>query len=420
MKITVIKPTSNKSKGKKRVAAYARVSTMKEEQEESFETQIAYYSTLITANPDYEFVGMYADQGISATQMKTRPEFMRLVGDAKAGKIDVIYCKSISRFCRNAADCQHIVHELKEKMVEVIFEKEQLSTFNPMSEMVFNFMTIIAQEESRSISENIVWALDRLAEKGIRHLGPHRVFGYTEIDGKLVPDENANVVKFIFDEYTSGIRTRDIIKHLNILKIRSHQDKRELKSSDIHRILKNVIYKGDRIIQKKPHPDYITHKPDYTKEFAQYYVTDAHEPLVSKEMWEKAQNIKEEHKRDIYFYSRNKVEKIKEEAIQVRSTSHPLWGKLICGECGEPFQRMTVNSGGVNKHFWNCLGRKKKNGCLNHGIMETVIFEKINEVDLNKIDKILIYKDKSIEIKEKTLPIEIVQFYERARLYNLI
>ena len=181
-----------------------------------------------------------------------------------------------------------------------------------------------------------------------------------------------------------------------------------------------IIYERDRIIQKKPHPDYITHKPDYTKEFAQYYVTDAHEPLVSKEMWEKAQNIKEEHKRDIYFYSRNKVEKIKEEAIQVRSTSHPLWGKLICGECGEPFQRMTVNSGGVNKHFWNCLGRKKKNGCLNHGMMETVIFEKINEVDLNKIDKILIYKDKSIEIKEKTLPIEIVQFYERARLYNLI
>ena len=167
MKITVIKPQSDK-KGIKKVAAYARVSTYTFEQEESFESQVAYYTDLITKNPDYELVEVYADQGISGTQAKTRPNFMRMIEDALKGKIDIIYCKSVSRFARNAAECQEIVRNLKAHKVEVIFEKEQLSSFNPMSEMVFNFMTIIAQEESRSISENTVWALDKLAEKGSR------------------------------------------------------------------------------------------------------------------------------------------------------------------------------------------------------------------------------------------------------------
>ena len=149
MKISVVKPENQNQK--KRVAAYCRVSTIKLEQEESFESQVAYYTQKINNNVNYELVGIYADQGISGTKMENRPEFMRMIDDALSGKIDIIFCKSISRFGRNAAQCQEMVRKLKANMVEVIFEREQLSSFNPMSEMVINFLSIIAEEESKSI-----------------------------------------------------------------------------------------------------------------------------------------------------------------------------------------------------------------------------------------------------------------------------
>lgn len=298
MKITKINPT--KEKVKKRVVAYCRVSTLSDGQSESFESQVAYYKEMLSGNPEREFVGIYADYGLSATQAKTRPEFLRMIDDAYAGKIDVIYCKSISRFCRNTSECLKYTRELKVKGVEVIFEKEDLSTFNPMSEMVFNFMALVAQEESRSLSENIVWGLDKLAEKGIRHMGPHRVYGYTEINGVLTPNEDANVVRFIFDEYASGVKTKEIIKHLKRLNIKTFHGHETFKPSGIAKILNNVMYKGDRLIQKVPHPDYLTHKPDPSKPYKQYYVENAHEALVSREMWDKAQEIKELKKKGLW------------------------------------------------------------------------------------------------------------------------
>lgn len=289
MKITVIKPEDVK-KGKKRVAAYCRVSTFKEDQEESFESQVAYYKKLIGNNLNYEMAGVYADQGISGTKTENRPEFQRMIDDAMAGKIDVIYCKSISRFSRNAAQCQEIVRELKTKLVEVIFEREQLSSFNPMSEMVFNFLTILAQEESRSISENTIWALDKLAERGIRRIGSHAVFGYKEVKGVLTPNEYAPAVKMVFEEYATGTPVKDIIRYLEQMGCTKLKAKgKKFNHHDISRMIREIIYKGDRLIQKKPHPNYLTHKPDYTREFNQYYIEEAHEPIVSKELWDKCQ-----------------------------------------------------------------------------------------------------------------------------------
>ena len=403
MKITVIKPTSNKSKGKKRVAAYARVSTMKEEQEESFETQIAYYSTLIAANPDYEFVGMYADQGISATQMKTRPEFMRLVGDAKAGKIDVIYCKSISRFCRNAADCQHIVHELKEKMVEVIFEKEQLSTFNPMSEMVFNFMTIIAQEESRSISENIVWSLDRLAEKGIRHLGGKTPFGYKEVGNTFEPDENAWVIQYIFEKYAEGVDPCEIACYLSKFNLQRKKTNRPINTQFIYEVVRQEFYTGNRTIQKRPHPDYLTHKPDPTREYAQYYIKDSHPALVSQELFDKCQEISKKRKVDKSWHKthKNYFERTGKKVMKGRNSS-PLYGLIICSECGECYER---NRSSVRarvpykKWVWNCKGKEKKICKGTHSIDEEKIYSLIGDTPIESISKILIDRNKNIDIQ---------------------
>ena len=197
MKISVVKPKNQNQK--KRVAAYCRVSTIKLEQEESFESQVAYYTQKINNNINYELVGIYADQGISGTKMENRPEFMRMIDDALNGKIDIILCKSISRFGRNAAQCQEMVRKLKANMVEVIFEREQLSSFNPMSEMVFNFLTIIAEEESKSISENTIWALDKLAEKGIRKIGnSHAPFGYDEVGYKHCSYETNSKTSYLY------------------------------------------------------------------------------------------------------------------------------------------------------------------------------------------------------------------------------
>ena len=395
MKITVVKPKDETEK-KKRVAAYARVSTFKEEQEESFEAQFSYYSRLISNNANYEMVEVYADQGISGTKAESRPNFMRMINDALAGKIDIIYCKSISRFSRNCAECMEIVRKLKNHKVEVIFEREQLSSFNPMSEMVFNFLTIIAEEESKSISDNTTWALDRLAERGIRHLGNNRVFGYDEIDGVLTPNVYAPAVKMIFEEYVKGTKLKIIKKYLEQMGCVSMQSKKPLTSQAIIHILSNVIYKGDRLIQKKPHPNYLTKKPDYTREFAQYYITDAHEAIISKGLWDAVQ---EERKRRIKEHTYGKSdEKL---PVRFRGTSHPLFGKVICSECDSPYERKTIVSGGKQIKIWRC---KKKNGeCHNHLVHEDVLIKQIGDVDYLEIEKVIVYKNRTIitELKKK-------------------
>lgn len=394
MKITVIKPEDVK-KGKKRVAAYCRVSTFKEDQEESFESQVAYYKKLIGNNLNYEMAGVYADQGISGTKTENRPEFKRLIDDAMAGKIDVIYCKSISRFSRNAAQCQEIVRELKTKLVEVIFEREQLSSFNPMSEMVFNFLTILAQEESRSISENTIWALDKLAERGIRRIGSHAVFGYKEVKGVLTPNEYAPAVKMVFEEYAAGTPVKDIIRYLEQMGCTKLKAKgKRFNHHDISRMIREIIYKGDRLIQKKPHPNYLTHKPDYTREFNQYYIEEAHEPIVSKELWDKCQ---------VELLRRAKLThyKLPKERLPVafRPDSHQLFGRIICADCGSPYERVTQQYKGRSRKVWRC---KKKNGkCHNHSIDEAKIIEALNGEDYEFIDKVFVKPTGDVEVTFK-------------------
>ena len=390
MKITVIKPEKDEKKIKN-VAAYARVSTLSIEQEESYESQVAYYSQMLSRNKNYNFVGVYADQGVSGTQMKTRPNFVKMIDDAMAGKIDIIYCKSISRFSRNAAECQETVRMLKTKLVEVIFEKEQLSSFNPMSEMVFNFMTIIAQEESRSISENITWALDRLAEKGIRKFGKRAIFGYDEVDGVLIPNVYAIAVKMVFEEYAAGTPAAKIAEYLSQMGCVTSVKGKQFNSSDIVRIIENVIYKGDRIIQKKPHPNYLTKKPDYTREFTQYFIDDAHEPIVSKELWEACQ--KERKKRIKENHRGIPKEKL---PVRVRGSSHPLYGKIICKECGSPYERTKMKTKGQTFRMWRC---KKRNGpCDSHYVYEDEILNVVGENDFSQVEKIFIDKNKGIEV----------------------
>ncbi|MCI8483681.1 MAG: recombinase family protein [Lachnospiraceae bacterium] len=277
-------------KCKKKVAAYARVSTLHEEQVESFDTQVEYFRKLIESKADWELVGIYEDKGISGLNAEKRNGFQRMIDDAMDGKIDIILVKSISRFARNSQEAQIYVHQLKENHVEIWFEREGISSLNPQSEIIFNFMSAIAQEESKSISENVKWTYQRLAEQGIRHLGNNHVLGYEEINGKLVPNQDAWIPKLIFEEYAAGISSKEIIQHLDQHGAKRMRKKDSFKYSTINYILRNEIYVGDRKIQKKPPVDYLTKKPDYTKPYNSFYIRNDHEGIISREIWDKVQD----------------------------------------------------------------------------------------------------------------------------------
>lgn len=232
----------------KNVAAYARVSTLQEEQELSYNSQKEYYEAYIRSVPNWNFVGMYADQGISGVR-EDRPDFTRMLNDAYAGKIDTILVKSISRFARNAIVTQNVVHKLKTHNVEVIFDEQKLSSFNRNSEMVLNMMATVAEHELISISKNIKWALDKQAEQGIRNYGNNHVLGYDEVDGVLVPNESAWVVKYIYEQSAAGVGMKPIINELKKMGAKTLRGKDSFSVMVLEYILRNEIYKGDRGIE---------------------------------------------------------------------------------------------------------------------------------------------------------------------------
>lgn len=378
MKVRRINPIREVQK--KKVAAYARVSTLSEEQDESFETQVAYYTALINSKPEWEFAGVYADHGKSGLSVEKRPEFQRMFQDAMDGKIEIILVKSISRFGRNSLEAMTYVHKLKELRVEVRFEREGISSFDPQSDMVFNFLVAVAQEESRSISMNTRWANEKLAKQGIRHIGSNKVLGYDEVNGVLTPNQDAWVVRFIYEEYAAGKSMGKIADDLKMRGYVTLRGKERLDESTIAAILRNELYKGDQRIQKQPPKDLLTKKPDYSKEYTSYYVEDNHEGIVSRDLWDRVQEVLATPKTT---YSNKK--------------SHPLRGRIVCGECGEPFVRVSRKNASGTFKTWVCKGRNTGSGCRCPIIRE----EKIEElVDVDDEKKIIVHGDGRIEIEE--------------------
>ncbi len=336
-----------------KVGAYARVSTDKEDQEGSYETQVSYFSDLIRANPRWQLVRIYTDQGKSGLRAAKRPGFMRMMNDALTGRLDLILVKSISRFARNSLEAQEYAHRLKELGVEVRFEREGFSTFDAQSEMVFNFLTAIAEEGSKSISDNIRVTYKSLAEQGIRHLGNNRVLGYDEMDGKLVPNEQAWIPKLIFEAYANDVPVSTIIQLLKDKNAKRMKSMKDFESITINTILKNEIYVGDRQLQKAPHSDYKTKRPVPGASYETFFIEDDHEGIVSREVWNKVQARLEATKEQ------------RSKGIHVKRHSHFLYGRIICGECGKPMTRKTT---GDHQKVWICKDRKlgtKGSGCRN-------------------------------------------------------
>ena len=338
--------TIAKKETTKKVAAYARVSTLEESQDESYSTQVNYYEDLIANTQGWSMVKVYSDKGITGTSAEKRSGFQEMIRDASAGKIDIILCKSISRFARNVEEAQRYVHDLKAMGVEIRFEKDGLSTSDPQIDLVLGMKMVVAQQESKSISENIRWANQRLAEQGIHHVGSNHLLGYDEINGVMTPNKDKWIVELIFKLYVDGVSIPAIIDTLSKKGAKTLRNEERFSHSTIISILRNEVYCGDRNILKTPARNYLTKKVDPTIKRKTYFVKDHHTPLVSRDLWDAAQE------------RMNRDEESKAAGLLPRGDSHPYYGRVICACCGQPYRRsMRKSKKGDSFPVWRCVGR---------------------------------------------------------------
>ena len=265
---------------RRKVAAYARVSTDHEDQLNSYEAQYDYYTTYIQANDEWEFAGVYSDEGISGTSTRRRDGFNRMVEDALAGRIGLILTKSVSRFARNTVDSLTTIRKLKEHGTEVYFEKENIWTFDSKGELLLTIMSSLAQEESRSISLNVTWGQRKRFADG-KATAPFSVFlGYDRGENGefVINPEQAEIVKIIYGEFLKGFSFKAIARKLTEMGIKSPKGKDVWNESTVKSILTNEKYKGCALLQKHYTADYLTKKIVRNDgAVPQYYVEDCHE-----------------------------------------------------------------------------------------------------------------------------------------------
>ncbi len=279
---------------KLRVAAYCRVSTNHEEQESSLETQFSYYGRLIAGHDGWQLVKIYAERA-SGTQMKKRPEFMKMIKACRQGKIDLILTKSISRFGRNTLDTLKVLYELFNLDVKVYFEKENLNNFDKEMRTTMGIYAGFAQEESKSMSDNIKWGIREKMREGKVCLNCTRFLGYTkDKNGKLVVVESeAVIVRKIFELYLNGFGVRKIKKYLEENGIKTVTGKGAWSTSTIDRILSNEKYVGDVLMQKSFTDDFLTGKRKKNEgELAMYFIENDHEAIIGREIFEAVQRHK--------------------------------------------------------------------------------------------------------------------------------
>ena len=330
-KVSVIKPNADTAFGgsgkKLRVAAYARVSTSSSEQLESFSAQVKHYNDLIQSNPAWIFAGIYADEGISGTKKDNRSEFLRLIADCEAKRMDLVITKSISRFARNTTDCLEAVRKLTELGIGIFFEKEMINTMTSESELILSVLSSLAAEESVSISQNSKWSIKRRFQNGTFKLALPP-YGYDFNGVTLIPNqEQAQVVRRIFKDALSGLGTRAIARILSDEGIKPPRSK-IWNATVVRGILINERYVGDALYQKT-YTDSRFKRHLNSGEQEMYYIKDNHEAIISREDFEAAGRVLKQRGKD----KGNTGETSK---YQRR---YALSGMIICGECSGTFKR---------------------------------------------------------------------------------
>ncbi|MFC0475596.1 recombinase family protein [Robertmurraya beringensis] len=340
---------------KKRIAVYARVSTASEMQASSYELQVAYYKDYVSKNPAWQLVDVYADEGISGTSTKNRTEFNRMIQDCEEGRIDYILTKSISRFARNTLDCISRIRMLKslKPAVGVFFEKENIDTLDSKSELFLTILSSMAQEESRSVSENTKWGVQKRFQQGIVHMPTIFFLGYdTDEDGEIViNEEQAEVVRRIFREYLEGKGCPSIAKGLMRDGIKTGKGNKTWTGDSVYKILRQEKYQGHCLAQKTVTIDFLSHKRVRNNDIQpQYFVKNTHPAIISEETFEAVQ---QEMKR-----RRLMMKDPDEKYRQHFSSVSPFSNQFYCGECGRPAirRRMTSSRKGEKYYIsaWQC------------------------------------------------------------------
>ncbi|MCE5235839.1 MAG: recombinase family protein [Eubacteriales bacterium] len=334
---------------KKRVAGYARVSTDSEEQLTSYEAQVDYYTRYILSKEEWTLVEVYTDEGISATNTKKRDGFKRMIADALDGKIDLIITKSVSRFARNTVDSLTTVRQLKEKGVEIYFEKENIYTLDSKGELLITIMSSLAQEESRSLSENVKWGQRKRFADGKVTLPYKQFLGYEKGEDDLpkIVEKEAAIVRQIYALFLEGKTPHGIAKHLTQSGIPTPAGKTKWLTSTVESILTNEKYKGDALLQKNFTVDFLTKKMKPNEgEIPQYYVENSHPAIISPEIF------------DLVQYE---MKKRKESGRYINGLGC-FSGKIICGECGGTYGSKVWHSATKYRRIiWQC-NHKYKSG----------------------------------------------------------
>lgn len=336
---------------KRRVAAYARVSTLQEEQANSYEAQVDYYTRYIKSRPDWEFAGIYTDKGVSGTNTKKRIGFNRMVDDALEGKIDLIVTKAVTRFARNTVDTLETTRKLKENGVEVFFEEQNVYTFDSSGELMLTILASMGQEESRNISENVKWGKKKKYADGQVTLAYKNFLGYDKHPtdphkGLIVNEEQAEIVRLIYKLYLKGKTTSYICNYLEERGYESPTRKEMWYQSTIQSILQNEKYKGDALVQKTYVPDFKSHKSVRNQgEIQQYYQEKHHDPIINPDEWDMVQIEIDRRKELGYTYNCTNVFSC----------------KLVCADCGSFFgQKVWHSNDKYRKVVYQCNDKFNK------------------------------------------------------------
>lgn len=367
--------------------------------------------------PDYALAGIYADEGISGTGTKKREQFNKMIEDCKAKKVDMVITKSISRFARNTLDCLNYVRQLKDLGIGVIFEKENINTLDGKGEVLLSILSSLAQDESRSISENSTWGIRRRFEQGKVALNYTKFLGYDKgEDGNLIINrKQAKIVKRIYTDYLNGKGPNKIAREFEEEGILNWNDKAKWYEGSIRNMLKNEKYKGDVLLQKTYTVDYLTKKRvENTGQIPRYYVEDNHPAIIDKEMWEAVQL---EMVRKKYFAEKHGFGR-----VDYGTSDNPFASRVICGDCGSPFGRKVWNSNDerFRRRVWRCNKKyavKGKKGCENKHVDDEVLYQTF----INVFNVILENKDYFIEKwREKISSDNLLEKYKAKQFIEIV
>ena len=326
-----------------KVARYCRVSTDKDDQANSFETQKAYFREYIQRNPDWELYEIYADEGITGTSTKKRKEFNRMMNDAYEGRFQMIVTKEVSRFSRNILDTISYTRELRAMGIGVIFATDRINTLEPESEMILSYIAAQSQEESRRTSARVVWGQTRQMERGV--VFGQSLLGYDVKEGRItVNPEGAEIVRLIFHKYAvEQVGTSEIARYLTDEGYRTYRGSTKWKSNTVIKILNNEKYVGDLVQKKTYTPDFLSHEKKRNKGAVPLItIPNHHEPIISREVWNLAQDR---------LMQNNKHA----EGERGHSNRYVFSGKIKCGQCGSSFVgRFKYRKDGTKIRRWSC------------------------------------------------------------------